>query len=214
MANNDCLPQVQACAIRVALLEPNGVPSPGANKLYVNDTLTELNFTPTYEDAEEVMEKSACDKVVVNYQGDPTLKRGEGELTIASQDPYLVYLLGGGSVLTDAGVHGYAYPAIGDQLSQAISIELWAKRIDDGELHDEYPYAWWVLPKVTRLKHGQRTFNNGAQLPNFSFQLYENENWYDGPLNDWPVTSDRFAQWFPTNSLPAIPCGPQTLPAS
>ena len=212
--NNDCLPQVQACAIRVALLDPNGVPSPGANHLYVSDALSELNMTPVYEDAEEITETNACGTTALSYQGEPTLKRGEGDLTIISQDPYLVAMLGGGDVLTDSGLHGFAFPSLGVNTAQAISIELWAKRIDDGEMHDEYPYAWWVLPKVTRLKHDQRTFNNGSQLPKFMFQLYENENWYDGPLNDWPVASDRFAQWFPTATIPTATCGPQTLPAS
>lgn len=214
MANNDCLPQIQACAIRVAYLDANGVPSPGANKLYVSDSLTEMSVTPVYEDADEISEPNACGATVVSYQGEPTLTRGDGELTIASQDPYLVAMLGGGTVLTDGGVNGWAMPAIGQINSAPISIELWAKRIDDGELHNEYPYAWHVFPKVTRLKHGQRTFSNGAQLPTFSMQMYENENWFDGPLNDWPVESDRFWQWFPTDSLPTISCGPQTIAAS
>jgi len=212
--NNDCLPQVQACAIRVAYLDSNGVPTVGANKLYVSDALTELTMEPVYEDADEITETNACGSIAVNYQGDPTLKRGDIEITIASQDPYLVAMLGGGTVLSDSGVNGFAMPAIGAINSAPVSIEVWAKRIDDGELHDEYPYAWWVLPKVTRLKHGSRTFNNGAQLPSFTAQAYENENWFDGPLNDWPVASDRFAQWFPTASLPTIVCGPQSIAAS
>src|SRR5688572_12746605 len=143
MPNNDCLPQVQACAIRVAYLDANGVPSPGANKLYVSDALSELTTEPVYEDAEEIAEANACGTLAVNYQGEPTLKRADGELTIVTQDPYLVSMLGGGDVLTDSGLHGFAYPAIGQINSAPISIELWAKRIDDGELHDEYPYAWW-----------------------------------------------------------------------
>lgn len=215
MPNDDCLPQIQACAIRVANLDPSsGVPIPGDNNLYVSDALTQMTLTPVYEDAEEISERNACGGIVVSYQGEPSLLRADVELTIASQDPYLVAMLGGGTVLTDGGINGFAMPAIGQINTNPISIELWAKRVDDGELHDEYPYAWWAFPKVTRLKHGQRTFSNGAQLPTFSGQAYENENWFDGPLNDWPVESDRFGQWFPTATLPTASCGPQTLAAS
>ncbi len=214
MANNDCLPQVQACVIRVADLDVSGVPLPGSDNLYVSDALTTLQMTPVYTDADEIEEKNACGTVCVNYQGDPTLKRGDIELTICTADPYLQAKLGYGDVLTDTGIHGFAYPPIGVVTGNGVSIELWAKRIDDGELHDEWPYAWWVLPRVTRLKHGVRTFNNGAQLPVFSGQAYENPNWFDGPLNDWPVSSDRFAQWFPSQTIPVASCGAQALAAS
>jgi hypothetical protein len=214
MANDDCLPQVQACAIRVAYLDSSGVPRPGSNNLYVTDALTEMKVTPVYEDGDEITEKNACGRVVINYKGDPTLKRGDGTLSIFSQDPYLTTMLGGGEVLTDSGLHGFAFPQIGVINTQDISIELWSKRIDDGELHDEFPYAWWVFPRVSRVRHAERTFNSGPNVPAFSMELYENPNWFDGPLNDWPVSSDRLAQWFPTTGIPTISCGPQALAAS
>lgn len=214
MANNDCLPQVQGCALRLAYLDPNGVPTPGAGNLYTSDALSEATMTPVYEDAEEITEKSACEKVIVNYQGPPTLKRGDLEIKILTPDPYLMQFLGGGDVLSDSGINGFAYPPIGTVVDRPISIEIWAKRIDDGEIHAEYPYAWWVLPWVARLRHGPRVWNNGAWVPTFNAQLYENENWFDGPLNDWVVESDRFAQWFPTDSLPTVACGPTAIAAS
>lgn len=215
MANNDCLPQVQACALRVAVLEGNGVPSPGANNLYVTDSFTQLQLTPVYEDGEEITQKNACGTVAVNYKGDDSFKRCDIEVTIVQQDPYLSAMLGDGSVLTSGGLHGYAFPAIGALTNPGVSIEVWAKRIDNGDLHAEYPYARWVLPKVKNLRLGQRTFSNGAQLPVFQGQALENENWHDGPTNDWPVASTRVAQWFPVSTLPdTTVCGPQTLAAS
>lgn len=214
MANNDCLPQVQGCAIRVAYLDPNGVPTPGANELYVSDALTTLTWTPNYEDGEEINEKTACGGQAVYYQDDPILRKIDVELTIASHDPFLVAMLDGGDVLTDAGVHGWAISPLGKVSPRPISLEIWAKRIDDGELADEYPYAWWVLPRLTRLKRGASTMANAANLPTFTAQGYENPNWFDGPLNDWVVESDRAVQWFPSNTIPTPVCGPQSTPAS
>lgn len=214
MANNDCLPQVQACAIRIAQLDASGVPNPGANQLYVTDAFTELVLTPVYEDGDEVTEKNACGAVALNYKAADSFKRADVQLTIISGDPYLSALLGRGDVLTDGGVNGYAFPEIGSAESDGISIELWARRIDDGSPHAEYPWAWWALPKVQNLRLGARTFGNASQLPVFTGQALENPNWFDGPLNDWPVASDRVAQWFPTAALPTIECGPQTLAAS
>lgn len=212
--NDDCLPQVQGCAIRVSALDSNGVPSPGANKLYVTDAFTELQLSPIYEDGDEITEKNACGAVAIDYKAAPSFKRADVSLTLITGDPYLHSMLSVGVVLTDSGLHGYAFPPVGSIEGNGVSIEVWAKRIDDGDVHADFPYAWWVLPKVKNLKLGQRTFNNGSILPVFTGEALENENWYDGPLNDWPVASDRVAQWFPTATKPASQCGPQTLAAS
>lgn len=213
MANEDNLPQVQGCALRVAVLDPSGVPLPGAGNLYTSDALTELAFTPVYADADEVEEKNACGTVCVSLTGDDSLKRGDVALTICTHDPYLLAMLGDGDVLSDGGINGFAMPPIGALSGPGVSLEVWSKRVDDGDLHDEYPYAWWVIPKVKNLRMGARTFNNGSALPQFTGRAYENPNWYDGPLNDWPVSSDRLIQWFPVAALPAI-SGRVTLAAS
>lgn len=214
MANNDCLPQIQACAIRVAVLDSNGVPSPGANKLYTSDALTTLTLTPNYTDGETIEERNACGGLCVSYRSLDTLNWFDVELTICSHDPYLVEMLGQGDVLTSGGVRGYAFPPIGTIGEQGVSVELWAKRIDGGDLHAEWPYAWYTLPKLRNLRHGPRTFGNASQLPSFTGQAVENPNWFDGPLNDWPVASDRAVQWYPAAALPVIACGPTTLAAS
>lgn len=218
MANNDCLPQVHACVMRVTDLDSNGVPTPGADHIYTTDALTILTMTPVYVDGEEIEERNACGTVCVNYRGDDSFKRLDVEITICAQDPRLVSKLGGGTVLspTQSGdvTRGYSYPSIGAITGNGVSIEVWAKRIDDGDLHVDWPYAWWVLPKVKNLRHGVRTFNNGAQLPVFSGQAYENPNWFNGPTNDWPSASDRVAQWIPDRTLPTVVCGPTSLAAS
>lgn len=211
-----CLPQVQADRIRVALLDADGTTAPGASNLYVSDALTTLTATPVYTDADEIEEKNASGTVCVNFKGDDTFKRLDVTLTICTVDPYLHALLTGaqGDVLTDGTAVGFAYPPIGPLTSNGISIELWAKRINNGAVDPDYPYAWWAMPRVKNLRLGDRTFENGAQASPFSGQALENPNWFDGPTNDWPVASDRALQFIPTPTLPNAVCGYQTLVAT
>ena len=212
---NSCLAQVQACAIRVARLEPNGVPDPGANNLYVSDALTILTVTPEIVEGDEVEVKNACGGVRVNYKDQDRIKRLNVELTLCVPDPELHELLAGGSVLSDGTARGYAYPQLNDSsVRNGVSIELWARQItSDGASDGTYPYAWWVLPRVY-LTPGARTFENGAQLSPFTGFALENPNWFDGPANDWPEDSDRALQWIETDSVPTPSCGYQTLAVS
>lgn len=213
MAIDNTLPQIQACAMRVGQLDADGAPLAGANNLYTSDALSELQLTPVYEDGDEITEKNACGKVAINFKGAPSFKRGDVSLTIMTEDPYLVKLLGLGSVLANGGNPGYAFPDIGSIESNGVSIELWARRIDDGAPAADFPWAWWVLPRVVNLKQGVRNFSNGARLPVFTGEALENPNWLDGPANDWPVASTQVAQWVPTEDLPVLN-GSQALVAS
>lgn len=216
MAESDCLPQVHACVIRIAALEADGVPLPGAGNLYVADAFAKILIKPVYDDGTEIKEKNACDAVAVDFTGPPSFTRADVEVDLLTADPYLQAILSGKTmdVLDGPDGPGLAYPPIGVLLSDGISIEFWAKRINNGSLDADAPYAWWVLPRVTNLRVGDTEHSATALKPPYTGQAYENPNWFDGPLNDWPEASDRCVQWIPTTSIPDVTCGPQALVAS
>lgn len=210
------LPQLQAVRLRAARLDASGVPDPGAGNLIVTKALTQFTFSPVYEDGDEVTVKNAGGEICLDYRSPDNLRRGDFNLTICSFDPDLMSFFGGGDTIADGDATGYASPAIGAVTGSGISVELWVKRINDGDLDPDYPYARWALPKLKNLRQGEVQFQNGETLPAFSGQMYENPNWFDGPANDWPATSDRMYQWLPVtaNDLPAITDGAAELAAS
>lgn len=203
-----CLPQIQACRLRVTLLDATGAVTTGDESMYVSKAFTQVTATAVYTDGDEIEDKNACGEVEVNFRSQDSFKRLDIEITLMTPDPYLTQLLSGGVVL-DAGADqvGFAYPAIGPASDQIVSIELWAKRINNGKLDPDYPYAWWAIPQLQNLRIGDKTFASGTQLTVVSGQAVENSNWGDRPLNDWPVASDRVAQWIPTDALPDVACG-------
>ena len=217
---DDCLPQVHADVMRVAKLDTNGVPLPGVENLYVSTALTTLTFEPEIKDGEEIEELNAAGEICVAFQGDPSLKWTNVTIEICTPDPYLEALFSQGTVITADGAgaqdpKGYAYPAIGPiRSSGGISTELWAKRINNGDLDPDFPYAHWALPKIVQLRPAGRNFGNESQKPSFTGRGLENLNWFDGPMNDFDAASDRVAQWIPATGKPTAKCGPQDLPVS
>lgn len=205
--SNDALPQVQAFRTRITKLDTNGVPTPGANNVYVTSALITLTTTPVYVDGQDFQELNGEGVVCVNFQGPDTFRRIDWEITVCTPDAYLLEMLSTGTTLIDGDAIGFAYPALGQMsTTEAISIEVWTKRIDEGVLDTEFPYAWWVLPKSTSMRIGAKTFGNNAILPVVSGKAFENDNWYDGPTNDWPVASDKVLQYIPCTlaDVPAI----------
>lgn len=212
-----CLAQIQACALRITRLDAAGVPNPGADNMIVTGDLTELGVTAVYEDGDEFTVKNACGDLCVNFKGDDQFKRLDITLGLCKPSPSTQELLGGGTYLDVAGQVGYSMPRIGVvDNPNGVSIELWSKNVDaDGSLDAEFPYEWYMLPRV-KVRWGNRTFNNGPITIAFQGQAVENPNWYDGPENDWPDPANSVAalNHIQTDSLPAILCGYQDLAAS
>jgi hypothetical protein len=184
--------------------------------MVVSDALVSLGISAVYTDGDEIEDKNACGVVGVNYRAADSFKRLDVNIELLTPDPYLQEMLSGGTLLDPGGgaPMGFAAPPIGEVTGNGVSVELWANRIDDGDLDLNYPYAWWVYPKLRNLRIGDYSHENGANHPVFSGQAVENANWYDGPLNDWPNDSDRVAQWVPTNTIPTVSCGYGTVAAS
>lgn len=214
MTPDHCLGQLHACRMRLANLEPNGVPKPGADNLYVTDALVRMATTPVYTEGEEITVQNACGENCMDYKGDDNFRRVDVVIEICTQDPVLSAMLSQGVVLADGDARGYAAPPLGVQSGNGISVELWTKRINDGDLDPDFPYAWWAFPKIKGLRPGEKAFEKGPVANIFNGRGLENPNWFDGPLNDWPATSDRVYQWIETDTLPDASCGAQVLVAS
>lgn len=213
---NDCLPQVNACALRVTRLNALGVPVAGANNMYVSDALTTVAFAWDVTAGQVIEEANGCGAITLAFEAPSTLKRGNITITLLTPDPQLSELLSGGDVLTTGGAVGYAAPPLAALTESPVSIEVWAKRIRGGRVDPTFPYAWWVYPWVSYLRPADHTQDNAALKPAFEGQAFENTGWYNGPLNDWPLPnlSNRVYQWIPTATIPTAVCGYQAVAAS
>ena len=212
---NRCPGQIQACAMRISKLDGSGVPNPGAQNMYVTNSLITLGYTAEVAVGDDVEVRNACGEVCLSYKDCDRLKRLNVEITLCKPDPELMEVLVGGTRLVSGDAVGYAFPQLNaTSCPQGVSIELWARAVNSaGSPDDLFPYNWWVFPRVY-LQHNAATFENGPFQPQFSGFAIENENWFDGPLNDWPVASTRVAQMIPTDDIPTPSCGYAAIAAS
>lgn len=214
MAEQPALPQVHGLRMRVANLDQNGVPTPGADQLYISDAFTKVSIDPRYTDGGEIEQKNAQGVTCLHYKSSDTFKGLDIEIELCTVDPYLLAQLTGGAVLTDGSRTGFAAPALGAVGGDGVSIEVWTRRVDDGEEDVDSPWGWWVYPRVKNLRLGSFSHEDNPLNPTVVGQCYENPNWYDGPLNDWAPASDKVYQYLPTNQLPEAAVGYSATAAS
>lgn len=214
MASN-CFHTMQLCRLRVARLEPNGVPDPGTGNLYITDAQISLTLGLDVSEGDEFEVKNGCGDICFAFTDVDRIKGLNLELALCSADPELFELLTGGDRLTSGSeTVGYALPEVGSAGNEnGCSIEAWTKNITGSDLDPDFPYVRWVFPK-TRWTFADKTFENGPITHSFTGQGYENSNWHDGPANDWDYTSNRLFQFAGDISLPTAACGAQTLPVS
>lgn len=215
MAGTICGTPVQVCMLRVAKLEPNGVPKPGPGNLYVTDSIIRLSAEPEIAEGEDFEQKNGCGAVCVSFKDCDRIKRINLELQVCTHDPELTEMLVGGLLLkSGANTRGYAFPSVGDEpCSNGVSIEAWSKNIVGDAQHPTFPYVRFVYPR-TYWQMGPRVQENGIMELTFRGFGVENPNWFNGPGNDWPYDSSRVAMYAFDTSVPTPTCGAITLAAS
>lgn len=217
-ATNSPLGQVQAFRMRLCKLDSNGVPTPGAGKLYVTSSLVLATFKPTYLDGANLRQENGEGVICVEFMGPDSFLGFDLDIQVCTPDPYLLEFLGGCDIITPAsGFLGWSAPNVGQNDPTPISIELWSKRIDEGNLADDgYPYFRTIAPRVKKMRIGDMGFGNSIVTPSFSAICRENPHWYDGPLNDWDWSSDRSLHQIPVPAadVPVASTSTQTVSAS
>lgn len=211
----NCLPRMQCCAARACALDADGTTKIGAASSLVFDSVVTIGMTPVYEDGTEIKEKDACGRTFVDVVSDPTLTRWDIDIDVWSQDPsYLKIVQAGGSILLPGGglaPQGFAYPDIGPVVGQ-FSFEFWQKIIRDNDQDPDLPWEWFALPKLKNVKLGKIDVGGDkVSHRTLTAQAYGNANWFNGPGDDWPTTSDRPVQSIPTATLPTASCAPTAI---
>jgi hypothetical protein len=213
MAELNCGGSVQCCAIRLAVLEQDGVPLPGPANLYATDAVTSFKATPVTTKGADMEILNACGAPAIIYKDMDRFKRYDLTLDLIYLDAELQYILSNGELFVSGGYTvGIAVPATADYAGSinGVSLELWSKHIVNGDLDVTWPYVRWVFPRA-KFMPADTTLDNNAAPMSYTGYTSQNPNWYNGPANDWPFSSDRQGMWAYTKTLPAIVCGAQAL---
>lgn len=111
-----------------------------------------------------------------------------------------------GNNLTDLG---YRAPETGaDPTPNGVSIELWSAAVDNAALTAGYPYIHWAIPRAyLKLSDNMTLSGTDPLLPSFEGWANQNQNWGNGPADDWTVQSDRVWQFVRTTTLPDLTPG-------
>ncbi len=211
---------IRSCMMRVAVLSSTGTTPSGAGKLYVTDTLVELAMEPEVADGVSIEQINACGDYCIDFKDDDRIRWWNATLTICEPNAELSALLASGfTALTSGGdTIGGKFPPLGVlTASNGVSIELWSVRLDDdGQLQDgTYGYYQWALPRTRGWRPATRTFGNAALENQFVGRVYMNDNWGNGPANDWGSidTTNTPILYRAINTIPESACGVQAIVA-
>jgi hypothetical protein len=90
---------------------------------------------------------------------------------------------------------GYQAPALGNVADpNGISLEMWQKRMINGQQATDYPWYRIVLPKCINFHIQPRDFTNANQQTVMEGQAWHNPNWGTGPFGDYPLDSTKWYQ--------------------
>lgn len=210
-----CAGSLHACALRIAKLDTDGVPLPGAGNVYVTSALVEIGFEVVVSEGEDLEQQNGCGDVCVSYKNPDKFKRFDLTMQICRPDPEIIAMLvtGVSTISTGGNVIGWSSPEVGTISGNGASIEVWSTAIIDGAMAGTRPYFRWVMPK-TKWQLGGQTLNNQIMVPTLNGFTETNQNWYNGPANDWPYDSDRHLHVARDTAIPTTTCGATTLSAS
>lgn len=211
--SNSCGRSLKACAMKVTKLGADGSPVVGSENAYVTNDLVTLTIGSEYADDDDFEVRGASGDVCLRYFAFGPLKNITFGLNLCSADPELHALLTGQQTLESGEAVGFPWPEIGvgqgcsGGTYYGVGLEVWTLHVgSDGSLDGSFPYLRWLFPK-TFWRIADKNIENAPMAHNFDGFGIQNDQWLDGPANDWPVLSDRAGQWLPVATAPTPQCG-------
>lgn len=198
---------VQAVAMRVCKLAPDGSPLAGSATCFATDQFTRVSFTPVMEPGDEIQEKAANGVICVYFKSPNVMKKVDLQIAICNPQPEFTEILAGGTLLMGSGspapVLGWAAPVAGEEPNpDGVSVEVWSRAIVNGRPDASLPYWRWLFPYVKMNLDGERVLENGALANAFAGESLGNAGFADGPAGDWDQTSDSAMQYYRVATAP------------
>lgn len=192
-----------AVRMRVARLNASGAPLVGADNLYVTSSMVRVDYTPTYATTDAVTKTNGRGEFCLNVPGKRKITGGTLTVEVCEDDPALIEMLAGGSVLVATGsdIVGYQFPKSDDPDQDLISIEVWTEAWVGTARDAALPYFWHAFPSCS-LAQDQRSLSAAPDDKTFEGTANENPNWGTGPTYDWTQDSGAFAQFVRTAVAP------------
>lgn len=216
MAAGFCPKLIQFCRVRIARLESNGVPDPGAGNLYISSNQVSLGITMNLEAGDDFVQKNGCGDICYSFKSRDQVKNLTLTYSSCDHDPEFIQLMQGGSLLQVlTATVGYKLPPVGSVGNEnGVSMEGWVKNISGSGIDADFPYVRFVLPK-TFWTPSDKTLENNPIVSSFTGEGQENANIYDGPANDIDFDiDDTLLAFFGDTSLPTAQCEAIALAAS
>lgn len=205
---------VRGCVIRIAELAADGS-TPSGLGLYVSDDMVEITIAPEVQDGDVLEQRTACGDYAIDFKDadrerwyNLTLKLASPNATISALlvDGFETYLNMGGDTI------GGKFPPLGKVTpGNGVSIEVWSDRLDDTgqNLDGTYPYYQWALVRTRNWRRVPTpSFGNAVNEVSFVGRGFMNNNWGNGPANDWGTldTTDTPLAYQVAASTPSPSC--------
>ncbi|MBK9181475.1 MAG: hypothetical protein IPM45_18340 [Acidimicrobiales bacterium] len=207
----DKVSSIQAVRLRAMRLTDAGAPDAGADSLLVTDALISVQVSEEVEAGAEVIQKNGSGAICLNYKAPDRLKRAGVSMNLCQLDSELLWLIAGGTLITDGGqaigvdrpdgnadIPKVAGGVVGPYEGDAPSVSS----------DDDSVYVHWVFPKC-QFTMGQFTIEEGVLVVPVTGSSSANPTFGDGPANaDLPFYITGPYAWFlDENPLPAVTDG-------
>ena len=204
---------VQACAMRICQLNPDGSPQTGPNLCWCNSAFATFGVKATIEGGDSASLHADSGEIQLLSRSMDSIRLYEIGLVVLYPDPELDNLALGTPLLVDGLMTtGEQATSLGDPNFPApVSVELWTKAVVGAMPFPGAPWLRWLFPQVY-LRPADREFANAPQVFAAEGFAVENPSYGTGPFNDWrvgetgsgaPYDSSRAWQYLFSDKLPS-----------
>jgi hypothetical protein len=217
---SSCITSLQLCAMRLAVLDPEGRPTvPGTNRGYVTTSAIKLQVGVTIKEGADLQQLNARGEVCGTFKQPDTIKRLDLSMDLCQWDAQLVALLVTGGVVSSGGnAVGFTFPNTTGPDPFPVCLEAWSKAWS-GTQQASPPftsplpaYIHWVFPYV-QFTINQFSIENALQVVNVTGPCTVNTLLTaNGPYDDWPAAVRNVGGiagacgWFFDSVLPTATC--------